>query len=78
MERLTERILLSVTASQRAEIQDRARQARLSLSEYLRRKALDLSLDDGAELQSEPDRRINALERRVDALERQCAIATVQ
>jgi hypothetical protein len=71
MERLTERILLSVTSSQRAELQARAKQARLTLSEYLRRKALDLSLDDGAELQNEPVRRINALERRVDALERQ-------
>ena len=69
MERLTERILLSVTLSQRTELQNRAKQARLSLTDYLRRKVLDQPMTDGEPVLSE-NQRLDALERRVASLEK--------
>ncbi len=71
MERFTERILLSVTPDQKSELQARAKQARLTLTDYLRRKALDQPIGDS----SEPidHERLDALERRIGALEQRLA-----
>ena len=66
MERYTERILLLLTPSQRERVVEQAKAARLSLAEYLRRKVMDEQIDTPAA----HDKRLSAVEERIDAMER--------
>lgn len=66
MERYTERILLLLTPSQRERVVEQAKSARLSLAEYLRRKVMDEQIDTPAA----HDKRLSAVEGRIDAMEK--------